>query len=594
MRNKAVLDIECYINYFLVAVKALETGKHVFFERSDWNDFDPDQLKNLLSKYSIITFNGNRYDLPLLKGALAGFSAEKLKSLSDDIIINDLRTWDVESKYALPRCNYIDHIDLIEVAPGKASLKIYGGRLHSKRMQDLPIEPNATVRATDRELLSTYCLNDLDTTIDLYSRLKGPIELREQMSKQYGLDLRSKSDAQIAEAVIKKQIEAIKGDRVFRPELSKTFSFNYVPPEFIRFNSPVLNSVLDIFKTRSFTLDEKGDVAEPEEVGKLKINLGKSVYQLGIGGIHSCEKRVHYVVDEDHLLIDRDVTSYYPNIILGQKLFPKHIGADFLTVYKGLVDRRIKAKKEGDKVTDDALKVTINGSFGKFGSKWSALYGPNLLIQTTVTGQLSMLMLIEALEAVGAQVVSANTDGIVIYCHKRNQAVLNQTIRAWEAATGFTTEETRYSALYSRDINNYLALKPNGSYKAKGTYADADLSKTPTSQVCTQAVVDYLQLGIPTRTTINACQDIRLFVSVRSVTGGAVKGDTYLGKAVRWYYAKGETGSINYKKNGNKVAMTDGAKPLMELPNSVPVDVDREWYVTKARSILKDLGVIEK
>jgi hypothetical protein len=594
MRTKAVLDIECYINYFLVAVKALGTGKHVFFERSDWDDFDPDQLKSLLSKYSIITFNGNRYDLPLLKGALAGFSAEKLKQLSDDIIINDLRVWDAESKYALPRCQFIDHIDLIEVAPGKASLKIYGGRLHSKRMQDLPIDPSATIEASDRDLLSTYCLNDLDTTIDLYSRLKGPIELREQMSKQYGLDLRSKSDAQIAEAVIKKQIEAIKGDRVFRPELSKTFSFNYVPPKFILFNSPVLNTVLDIFKTRPFTLNEKGDVAEPEEVGKLKISLGKSVYQLGIGGIHSCEKRVHYVVDEDHILIDRDVTSYYPNIILGQKLFPKHIGADFLTVYKGLVDRRVKAKKEGDKVTDAALKVTINGSFGKFGSRWSALYGPNLLIQTTVTGQLSMLMLIEALEAVGIQVVSANTDGIVIYCHKRNQAVLNQTIHAWEAATGFATEETRYTALYSRDINNYLALKPNGSYKAKGTYADADLSKTPTSQICTQAVVDYLQLGIPTRTTINACDDVRLFVSVRSVTGGAVKGDTYLGKAVRWYYAKGETGSINYKKNGNKVAMTDGAKPLMELPSKVPNDVDREWYVAKAQSILKDLGVIEK
>ena len=163
---------------------------------------------------------------------------------------------------------------------------------------------------------------------------------------------------------------------------------------------------------------------------------------------------------------------------------------------------------------------------------------------------MEVLMLIEALEGSGIQVVSANTDGIVIYCHKRNQAALFLIIAAWEETTGFNTEETAYTALYSRDINNYVAFKPSGSYKAKGAYADAELSKTPTAQVCVQAVVDHLQLDIPIETTIRSCPDTRMFVSVRSVTGGAVKGDTYLGKAVRWYYAVGETGSIQYKKNG--------------------------------------------
>jgi hypothetical protein len=214
-----------------------------------------------------------------------------------------------------------------------------------------------------------------------------------------------------------------------------------------------------------------------------------------------------------------------------------------------------------------------------------------LLIQTTVTGQLALLMLIEALEESGIRVVSANTDGIVIYCHKRNQAALSAIIAEWEDTTGFNTEETAYTALYSRDINNYLAFKPSGSYKAKGAYADAELSKTPTAQVCVQAVVDYLQLDIPIETTIRSCTDTRMFVSVRSVTGGAVKGDTYLGKAVRWYYALGETGSIQYKKNGNKVAMTDGAKPLMLLPSTKPADIDYQWYIAKAQSILSDLGV---
>ena len=593
-RTKAVLDIECYTNYFLIAIKSMSNGKIVTFERSSWSDFDSEQLNSVLRKYTIITFNGNRYDLLLLKGAIAGFDAAKLKAISDDIIVNNARAWDTESKYSLPQCKYIDHIDLIDVAPGKASLKIYGGRLHSKRMQDLPIEPNAIIKPDERIALTNYCINDLDTTIDLFNKLSSQIDLREKMGIELGMDLRSKSDAQIAESVIKKQIEAIKGTKIYRPDLPDGYSFNYVPPKFIKFKHPELVNALEVFKSEAFTLNEKGDAAEPEKVGKLKVKINQTVYQLGIGGIHSCEKTVNYIAGTDHILVDRDVTSYYPNIILNQRLYPKHIGTEFLTAYKSIVEKRIHAKKTGDKVTDASLKIVINSSFGKFGNRWSALYSPDLLIQTTVTGQLALLMLIEALEGSGIQVVSANTDGIVIYCHKRNQAALFSIIAAWEATTGFNTEETAYTALYSRDINNYVAFKPSGSYKAKGAYADAELSKTPTAQVCVQAVVDHLQLDIPIETTIRSCPDTRMFVSVRSVTGGAVKGDTYLGKAVRWYYAVGETGSIQYKKNGNKVAMTDGARPLMLLPDMPPKDIDYQWYIAKAYAILGDLGVKQK
>ena len=593
-RTKAVLDIECYTNYFLIAIKSMSNGKVVTFERSNWSDFDSEQLNSVLRKYTIVTFNGNRYDLLLLMGAIAGFDAAKLKAISDDIIVNNARAWDTESKYSLPQCKYIDHIDLIDVAPGKASLKIYGGRLHSKRMQDLPIEPDAIIKPDERIALTNYCINDLDTTIDLFNTLSSQIDLREKMGIELGMDLRSKSDAQIAESVIKKQIEAIKGTKIYRPDLPDGYSFNYVPPKFIKFKHPELVNALEVFKSEAFTLNEKGDAAEPEKVGKLKVKINQTVYQLGIGGIHSCEKTVNYIAGIDHILVDRDVTSYYPNIILNQRLYPKHIGTEFLTAYKSIVEKRIHAKKTGDKVTDASLKIVINSSFGKFGNRWSALYSPDLLIQTTVTGQLALLMLIEALEGSGIQVVSANTDGIVIYCHKRNQAALFSIIAAWEETTGFNTEETAYTALYSRDINNYVAFKPSGSYKAKGAYADAELSKTPTAQVCVQAVVDHLQLDIPIETTIRSCPDTRMFVSVRSVTGGAVKGDTYLGKAVRWYYAVGETGSIQYKKNGNKVAMTDGARPLMLLPDMPPKDIDYQWYIAKAYAILGDLGVKQK
>ena len=182
-----------------------------------------------------------------LKAAIAGFDNGKLKALSDDIIVNDLRAWDAERKYALPQCLFIDHIDLIEVAPGKAGLKIYGGRLHSKRMQDLPVEPDALITDEQRGFLSPYCVNDLDTTIDLFRKLQPQIELRERMSGEYEVDLRSKSDAQIAEALIRKQIEAIKGERIDRPSFPSSYSFKYDPPAYVRFDHHDLRRALEVF-----------------------------------------------------------------------------------------------------------------------------------------------------------------------------------------------------------------------------------------------------------------------------------------------------------------------------------------------------------
>lgn len=588
-RPRAVLDIECYVNYFLVALKNIETGKSVSFERTKDQSLDINGLVSLLKKYTIVTFNGRNYDEPVLRYALKGVANDQLKKLSDDIIQNNLKPWTVEEKYALPKVPFLDHIDLIEVAPGMASLKVYGGRLHSQQMQDLPIHHDATLTEADMDVIRPYCINDLDTTIDLYRKLEAQIKLRCEMSVEYGVDLRSKSDAQIAEAVIRSEIEKRKGGKVYRPEFPSDYKFKYNVPDFIQFKTELLQGVLSTVRQADFTLTDKGDVAEPEAIAALKFKIGTTTYQMGIGGLHSCESSVSHVADDEYMLCDRDVTSYYPFIILNQRLFPKHLGTEFLDVYKTIVDRRVAAKRAGDKVTEAALKITINGSFGKFGSKWSVLFSPNLLIQTTITGQLSLLMLIEALELAGIPIVSANTDGIVIKCHRADYDSMVAIITDWEKQTSFNTEETQYAALYSRDVNNYIALKLDGTFKGKGAFAATGLSKNPANEICVMAAVDYLQFGIPIETTIRNCQDIRKFITIRNVTGGAVKGDTFLGRAVRWYYAKNESGCISYKTNGNKVPKSDNAKPLMALGHTLPNDIDYDWYIKETNGILTDV-----
>jgi len=188
------------------------------------------------------------------------------------------------------------------------------------------------------------------------------------------------------------------------------------------FKSHQLNSVFERILNTNFTLATSGAVAMPEWLKAERIELAGVRYQMGIGGLHSVEKSQHIEKNDDYLLFELDVAAFYPNIILQQKLAPKSLGEPFLKVYESIVNRRIAAKRKGDKVADATLKIAINGSFGKLGSKYSALYSPDLLIQTTITGQLALLMLIERMEAAGISVKSANTDGIVIHCNKSKRA----------------------------------------------------------------------------------------------------------------------------------------------------------------------------
>lgn len=523
MKKTLVVDIEVYRNYFLVMFRRVGSNATRHYEMYEGQPLDVATLSTILREYRLVSFNGNNYDIPMLLLALRGATNQELKEASDWIILGNNRAWQFYDHHGIEAPDWIDHIDLIEVAFGDGSLKLYGGRLHSKRLQDLPIEPDAHISPAQRQQLIDYCGNDLDTTIDLWNHLTPQIDLRTTMSAVYGIDLRSKSDAQIAEAAIKKRVGALLGGHVSKPNIPPGTTFKYKAPAFLSFKTEQLRNKLREIEAASFVIAENGSPIEPPALDGAVIRIGESVYRMGIGGLHSSETNAAHYADENTVLMDADVASFYPFIILVCGLYPKHLTDAFLKVYKDIVDTRIAAKKKGDTIVADALKITINGSFGKLGSKYSTLYAPDLMIQVTVTGQLSLLMLIEAFELAGISVVSANTDGIVLKFDKSKLETARAIIKDWETKTQFTMEETHYKAIFSRDVNNYLALKHKGGIKGKGDYANVSISKNPSNAICNDAVKAFLEHGTPVAETIMRCRDIRQFLTVQRVTGGAVQ-----------------------------------------------------------------------
>lgn len=656
--HPAFFDTECFPNYWLLKLRP-QGGAARTWRLRDGERFTQEQAAAINAAfvgYCALSFNGRGYDVWMIGAALAGYTTADLKCLNDRLIVGNEKPWEIDG---LPRWEPPDHVDLMEVAPGAGSLKQYAGRTHARTMRDLPYSPGDVLTDAQIVEVESYCENDLAVLEHLYGECATLLRLRERLSARYGIDLRSKSDAQLAEAVLRKRCEQALGRRIYRDE-PKWMQLQYRPPTFIAYSTPELQHALRVVCDAVFVIQGGGTILTPDALEKLTINIGRSSYKVGIGGLHSQEKCVSHRTDDHTVLLDNDVASYYPSLILNSGEYPPALGPVFLQEYAAMKDERLAAKTEqkrleraGDKSSatwDEAYtaneggKVMINGTFGKTGSPYSVLFAPSMLLQTTLTGQLSLLMLIEWHECYGIPVISANTDGLVIACPRHLAPVSQQLIAEWQRRTGLEMETVEYRAIYSRDVNSYFAIKADGEVKRKGEYSKAGLieKKNPDVEICSDAVAAFLARGIPLEATILSCTDVRKFVTVRQVSGGGIKmwgegprkgvrvadmlptlqahgwlkagrgwaygggeplpaGDAYarcfppqrpeyLGKVVRWYYGTHSPGPIVYASRNGTVGKSWGATPCMTLPDALPADIDYAWYIAEAGSILDDIG----
>lgn len=581
-----VFDTETLPNRTLFCALNVDSG--------EWTDIwrhepeAPARLRAFLQQpeATFVGFNNREFDNPVVAAFCAGRSELEIKRIADDLIVNRTAPWQAYRRFMLPEVDY-DWIDLIEVAPSFVGLKAYGARMHMPRLQDMPLAHNEALAAEQEPLLLEYCHNDVETTAELLRQLEGEILLRVEMSRRYGVDMRSKSDSQMAEQAY------ITSMGLRRKDHDIPANVRYTPPEFLRFESPELQALLDRVAAHTFSMNRAtGHVVLPEFLGEQTVKFGAGEYQLGVGGIHSVHDRsVCYVAGED-VICDLDAASFYPSIILECGFVPAGLGPAFVAEYRKIYERRLEAKRSGDKVTDATLKISLNGTFGKLASRYSVLYSPDLMLAVTLTGQFTLLMLIEWLERAGATTLSANTDGIAIRYSRQQEELVQRVVHRFGQLSRFSFEFTPYRVLAMKDVNNYIAVKPDRSLKVKGIYAPLSLKKNPTAQVCADAVGAWLAHGRAFKQTLLAAP-FRDFISARNVTGGGTQNGQYLGKVVRWYQSTDSAlQPLRYLKNNNKVPKTDGARACMVVEDFAthPADLDVEWYRREAIKIAIALG----
>ena len=608
-------DIETYVNAMCFGFKSLETDEFIVFsvygEDESLSNSDCNQIQQLLSTNRIITFNGLKFDMPItLNAILRHSSVSQIYKLVHKIFgLGFFSQPDKVCKLCRvdPSYDEIDHWDLLNLTEGVGSLKYYGAVLNSPKLQDLPYPPDVALDEAQWAEVVAYNENDCDVTLLIYKHCVkvGDIKIRENLLSQENLtpseysSIKSKNPVQIAEVVLLKVLAKQHDPSLLKKQYYR--SADLVLPPYLTedaFMSDAGKRIVNFYQTVEFEINRKtnrlvGLTDIPEVV------IGNTTYTFGMGGIHSVDDQLIVKEFEGMKLRTSDVRSYYPAMIINTSAFRPDQNPILLPLYKGYFDTRVRVKHT-DKDYSAILKYFLNGTFGKLGEPHSPLYNPSGMLRITVTGQLSLLLLVDQLEYAGISVFSANTDGVEYYCNDDDyENIALPIVQKWEKLTNLVMENETYLATYNRDINNYVAIYPK-EVKCKGAYLDHHFPKRqlyPIVGTAIRAYLDSLHKGdvIDPMKLIDDCRDIREFLVVANGKSGVHSSynNEYIGKTVRFYY----NGSDHYfmTPKGNRIANSLHSRGLMDLPadNGIPDDLDINYYKSLVNDGLNNIGVFD-
>lgn len=379
--------------------------------------------------------------------------------------------------------------------------------------------------------MADYNDNDVYIVAELIRMNQEEVLLRYRISEEYKVDVYSASRSTIADKVIVKLYSKFTGlhPKAFidTKTIRRKILVSEILSDKIAFSTPELNDILS--DIRSLTL--KGEKGEFDR----EFTFMGTSYTIATGGLHSNEIPAVYVENSDSIIVDRDVASYYPNMIRSLKVCQKHlIPKAWFRIADTIVDERLEHKHlakdksldvmERDKHATAAacLKIVANaGIFGKMGSEKSFLCDKKAMYQVTINGQLFLLMLIEKLELAGIHVISANTDGIVTIVPRELEQTADDICHWWEKHLGLELEFTYYTKYVTEGVNSYLTVKRGGSSKFKGRMNPKmfleDLSKGYNSPIVAKCVTEYFINGTPVMETLRNAKSILDFCRTQNV-----------------------------------------------------------------------------
>ena len=581
-------DCEVFAYDWVVVFKDKETGTYTAIHN------DNEALKMSLSDDAIyMGFNSKHYDQFIIKAIVAGFTPAEIKQVND-YIIGGGQGWE----YPALRDIYFSfqNVDIRDDMQVGLSLKAIEGHL-GLPIRESNVDFNIGRPLTKEELEETitYCKWDVDTAEKLIDLRKDYLKNKIQVGNIAGVSeskALSMTNAKLTAAILKATRKEHNDERDYKyPENLKR---EYIPKEMFTF--------FDRLQDKSIS----SDVIFSE---KLELTIGECPITIGYGGIHGAIPNYFFEKTGKRVIVNKDVGSYYPHLMTICGYTSRNIPS--VDTFQSVLDKRMAAKKAGDKATANALKLVVNTTYGAMLNQFNDLYDPLMGRSVCISGQLYLLELAVHLhrDIKELKIIQLNTDGIMVECDKKYLDKVNEICGEWQKRTGFSLEEDKVIKIAQKDVNNYIEVQVDGTSKAKGGYLVRGISTVGSFNINNNAVIVAEALkenfvnGIAPEDTINACEDIFKFQMIAKASSKYKEAYQIVDKQKVSIQKTNRVYATTNKKLGTLYKVKeDGATAKIEsLPEHCIIDnenqlsikdIDKSFYIELAKKRIDDfLGI---
>ena len=611
--NHWIMDYETLSNCFVAVFKHYKTDEtHIFSVCELQNDYDKfiEFLKqNIDNNEWHISYNGLAFDAQITHNIIKDH--DNLRLMDGESIAEEIYEYAQE---AIKRSNNkefqtfpewemsIKQIDVYKLnhwdnMAKRSSLKWIQYSMDWDNMVDMPLPHDHQIKNREElDMIISYCVNDVDSTKEIFNQCKPLIALRKNLTDQYGINLYSASEPRISKELFAYYLSKELG--IPKYELKKLRTFRNVIKakdiilDYIKFDSLQFNNLLEKFKTVEINPNfTKGGF-------KYSVNYKGVKTHFGLGGAHGANKSGVYESDEDNIIMSSDVASFYPNLAIMNKIAPAHLDRKaFCNLYEWFFTERKKIPKSNP--MNYVYKIILNSTYGLSNDKNSFLYDPQFTMFITINGQLTLMMLYEMIcEAIPEAIpLLQNTDGIETVIPRSKKDLYLEVCKKWEEITNLVLEHDSYKKLVLADVNNYIAVDESGKAKCKGRFEFKGLAlhKNKSKLIIPKALYAYFVDGVLPEDTIKSNKNILDYC-----IGGKSKGnwqqiarsikeneahEEKLQKINRYYISNKGVKIIKVNKNDGREIQLEAGRWMQTVMNDIKkkewssYDINEKYYL---------------
>lgn len=473
------VDTETFkYDWLMVAINPIDKEEVVIVN-------DPVELRKFYDRYRHeiwVGYNIAGYDQYIIKGILLGFNP---KEINDFIIVDKRKGWEFSSLLNTKPLIIYDTIPAIPV-----SLKVLEGFLGNS-IHETSVPFDIDRKLTEKELEETikYCRFDVYNTIDVFIRKKNEFDSQLALVKTFNLPLSylGKTQAQLAAIILGAKKKSLRDEWAIRlPNTLQLGKYKRVGDWFLNPD----NHQYDC---------------------KLVTDICGLEHTIAWGGIHAGVSKFQYKCKPDEVILDVDVDQLYPTLMIVYGLLSRAVSQP--EKFKGILETSLRLKAEGKKKEREPYKRICNITYGAEGDKFNPMYDPLHRNLVCVFGQVLIIDLLDKVEDL-IQLLQSNTDGIFVKLKKKDVPEFKRRVHEWEERTGLKMSYDEFNAMYAKDVNNYIAVREDGSYHAKGAYVKELSPLDYDLPIVNEAVKNYFLFGTPVEQTVMACNEFIKFQKI--------------------------------------------------------------------------------